>query len=212
MTAGQEAIWTITGADESSLRSSPHLEAVRARGEDVVILTDPVDEWVLQSVREFDGKPLRSVSQGRLDAGADSTGDDEEGPDPGELGPLIEKAKTVLGERVRNVRVSERLTSSASCLVDAADALPSNMERLLRAARPGGGGAAPRRILELNRDNPIVAAAAELARTRADDPELTRWIELLHDLASLAEGTVPDPAATVGRLQEVLARVARDGR
>lgn len=204
MAEGQEVIWFIAGNDECALRASPHLEAVRARGEDVLLMTDAVDEWVLQSVADFQGKQLRSVTQGRLEGDEDQ---DEEG-DAGDLAPLVAQAREVLGDRVKTVRLSTRLKDSASCLVDAAGGLSSNMERILRMARQTGAGGAQKRILELNPEHAIVKATNELVKSSPEDARVGQWIELLHDLAALAEGSVPDPAATAKRVQAVLTEVA----
>ncbi|MCA9698673.1 MAG: molecular chaperone HtpG, partial [Myxococcales bacterium] len=167
MPEAQKSIWYIAGPDETALRNSPHIEAVRARGEDVLLMSDAVDEWVLQSLSEYGGKPFRSVTQGELedegnddaDAGENEDDESEEKDDaeknkrePSPIDPLINLAKVVLGDRVRDVRASKRLTESPSCLVDAAGGLSRNMERILRMAQPGTKLGASPRILELNPD------------------------------------------------------------
>ncbi|MCA9681228.1 MAG: molecular chaperone HtpG [Myxococcales bacterium] len=223
MPEGQKSIWYIAGPDETALRNSPHIEAVRARGEDVLLMSDAVDEWVLQSLSEYGGKPFRSVTQGELedegnddaDAGENEDDESEEKDDaeknkrePSPIDPLINLAKVVLGDRVRDVRASKRLTESPSCLVDAAGGLSRNMERILRMAQPGTKLGASPRILELNPDHPFVKAASALSEKNKDDLRLPEWIEILHDLAALAEGAVPDPAGAAKRLQKVLNQVA----
>lgn len=221
MPAEQAAIWYIAGPDESALRNSPHLEAVRAKGQNVLLMTDAVDEWVLQSLSEYQGKQFRSVTQGDLDEPADKDDDsdeDDESKDdedaskdkrePSAIDPLLNTAKVVLGGRVREVRASKRLTESPSCLVDAAGGLSRNMERILRMAQPGTKLGASPRILELNPDHPFVLAANRLAEANKDDPRLPEWVEILHDLAALAEGSVPDPAGAAKRFQKVLNQVA----
>ena len=219
MPADQAAIWYIAGPDESALRNSPHLEAVRAKGQDVLLMTDAVDEWVLQSLSEYQSKPFRSVTQGDLDepADKDEDQDDEDKPDedkpedkrePSPIDPLLNIGKVVLGARVREVRASKRLTESPSCLVDAAGGLSRNMERILRMAQPGTKLGASPRILELNPGHPFVLAANRLAEANKDDPRLPEWLEILHDLAALAEGSVPDPAGAAKRFQKVLNQIA----
>ena len=220
----QTYIWYIAGLDESALRNSPHLEAIRARGEDVLLMTDAVDEWVLQSLAEYEGKSFRSITQGELEdeAKADDESKDENAEDKDEsedsdksedksspIDPLLNSAKVVLGERVRDVRASKRLTESPSCLVDAAGGMSRNMERILRMAQPGTKLSASPRILELNPDHPFVKAASKLSETNKDDPRLPEWVEILHDLAALAEGSVPDPAGAAKRFQRVLNQVAK---
>jgi molecular chaperone HtpG len=217
----QKYIWYVAGPNEAALRNSPHLEAVRAKGENVLLMSDPVDEWVLQSLAEYEGKSFRSVTQGELDESADDHDheDDEKDKDdepseakdkrePSPIDPLLNLAKVVLGDRVRDVRASKRLTESPSCLVDAAGGLSRNMERILRMAQPGTKLGASPRILELNPDHTFVKAASKLSETNKDDPQLPDWIEILHDLAALAEGTVPDPAGAAKRFVKVLNQVA----
>jgi molecular chaperone HtpG len=224
MPEDQKYIWTIAGPNEAALRSSPHLEGVRAKGQDVLLMSDPVDEWVLQSLAEYKGKAFRSVTQGELDDAADdesAESDDDESEDkaeddkadkdkrePSPIDPLINSAKVVLGARVRDVRASKRLTESPSCLVDAAGGLSRNMERILRMAQPGSAISASPRILELNPEHPFVKAASKLSEQNKDDPRLPEWVEILHDLAALAEGSVPDPAGAAKRFQKVLNQVA----
>ena len=220
MPAEQAAIWYIAGPNEAALRGSPHLEGVRAKGQDVLLMSDPVDEWVLQSLAEYKGKPFRSVTQAELDEPkSDDAREDDEDPDkaedkdkrePSPIDPLLNTAKVVLAGRVRDVRASKRLTESPSCLVDAAGALSKNMERILRMAQPGSPMTASPRILELNPEHPFVKAANRLTSQNKDDPRLPEWVEILHDLAALAEGSVPDPAGTARRFQKVLNQVAAE--
>lgn len=197
----QEAIYYIVGAPGADLSASPHLETCRSRGHDTLLMTDAIDEWVIQELKEYSGKPLRSVTQGELDASGES--------DSEAIAAAIEKTKSVLGDRVADVRASKRLTDSASCLVDPEGGLSRNMERVLRMAnqevpsRP--------RILELNPEHAFVVAVNELATTSPDDERLETWVELLYDQANLAEGVVHDPAGVVRRIQSVLKIVAEKG-
>ncbi len=215
MPEGQEAIYYITGESASALARSPHLEACRSRGFAVLLMTDAVDEWVVQDLREHEGKPLRSVTQGDLGLSTAPKADASEAkPESAEdasasLDALLRTAKQVLGERIKEVRASSRLTDSAACLVDEEGGLSRNMERILRmsnrevTARP--------RILELNPSHPFVKAADRLAAAAGDEgpgPQLSGWIELLYDQANLAEGNVPDPAGVVQRIQTLLDRAA----
>ncbi|MFO0637458.1 MAG: hypothetical protein U0168_31925 [Nannocystaceae bacterium] len=126
--------------------------------------------------------------------------------DEGTLAPLFARAKTVLGERVKDVRASRRLRESAACLVDDDAALGRNMERILRMA--GREITARPRILELNPEHAFVRATAARLSEQSDDAQASLWIQLLFDQASIAEGTVPDPAGMVQRIQQVLDRVA----
>ena len=199
----QEAIYYITGTPDEDLARSPHLEACRARGHAVLLMTDPVDEWVVMGLSTYRDKPLRDVTQGEWASpdGEDTEDGEQEAPSPG-LAALIARAQEVLGERVREVRVSKRLRESAACLVVGEGGLGRNMERILRAAnRPVPSSP---KILELNPEHRFVRAAARLAQEHPEDPRLSEWIELLHDQANLAQGCVPDPAGTVRRMQAVL--------
>ncbi len=209
MPEDQKAIYYVTGESAQALANSPHLEACRAKGYKVLLMTDPVDEWVLQDLAEHDGKPLRSVSQGELSLDGSEPSDDD--TDDGGIGALLAAAKAVLGDRVRDVRASKRLTDSAACLVDAAGGISSNMERILRAANRSVPTAP--RILELNPNHRFVRAAQAKAAEagEGDGSVVADWVELLHDQAHLAEGSVPDPAAMVKRMQAVLDRVAGVG-
>ena len=202
MKGGQDAIYYITGESAEALQASPHLEAVRARGYAVLLMTDAVDEWVVQELQTFADKPLRSVTQGDLDLGQ---GEQEGEEAPAEMSALVEKAKAVLGTRIKDVRSSKRLTDSASCLVDAEGALGRNMARILKMA--GRDVAMRPRILELNPGHTFVKAAARLANENPEAADLATWIELLHDQAHLAEGEVPDPAGMVKRIQSMLDRL-----
>jgi molecular chaperone HtpG len=164
-------------------------------------MTDPVDEWVVQDLREYGGKPLRSVSQGDLDLGGPS-GE----PASDALAALVERAKAVLGDRVKDVRPSRRLVESAACLVDDAGGLGRNMERLLRMS---GRELQPLpRILELNPGHAFVKALDERVRATPEDADIPLLVELLLDQAHLADGDVPTPAATVKRIQALLDKLA----
>ena len=204
----QPAIYYITGEHAGDLSRSPHLEACRAKGWPVLLMTDAVDEWVVQDLQEYDGKPLRSVTQGELEPVPSSEGDTESGGEAegGPLSALRTKAKAILEGRIKEVRASKRLHASAACLVDAEGGLPRNMERILRMT--GGKVPTTPRILELNPEHRFVVAAEALAESGADDGKLAAWVELLLDQAHLAEGAVPDPAGVVQRIQAVLDTVA----
>lgn len=209
MPEGQQAIYYITGRSQEELRGSPHLEALRDRGYAVIMMTDAVDEWVVQDLAEFDGKKLISVTAGDLELDGsgddDNKKDDEKKDDDGlsvELAPLLERATELLAGRVSSVKVSRRLTSSASCLVDDAGGMGRNMERILQAA--GREVSSRPRVLELNGEHTFVKAACALVQSGEDAARADAYIELLHDQAHLSEGEVPDPKGTVARIQSML--------
>jgi molecular chaperone HtpG len=222
MPAGQDAIYYVTGDNAEALAKSPHLEACRARRYPVLLMTDAVDEWVVQDLAEYAGKPLRSVTQGDLRFDGEETTTKTDGGDTGDKTPanegskptethgiaaLVGRATTQLREHVKEVRASTRLTESASCLVDAEGGLGRNMERILRMAGRDIGSRP--RILEVNPNHPFVIAANRIAEQQPDDPRVDDFIALLHDQAHLAEGSVPDPAGMVKRIQSVLDKVAQ---
>jgi len=214
MPEGQPAIYYITGESAEALTHSPHLEACQARGWPVLLMSDAVDEWVVQGLTEFDDKPLKSVSQGELeldgDKGDDAKSDDDKSDDKAdepaeddpELAPLLVAARKILGDRVKDVRGSKRLTSSTSCLVDEDGGLSRNMERILRMANRDVPTRT--RILEVNPGHQFVKAAVAVAQENPDDARLTTWVELLLDQANLSEGEVVDGPGMVRRIQAVL--------
>lgn len=198
MPADQPAIYYITGETLAAVARSPHLEACRAKGYQVLFMTDPIDEWVVQDLSTFKDKPLRSVTQGDLDIPKE----DDKPVDPESIASAIGKSKELLHDKVKDVRVSKRLRESAACLVDDEGGLSRNMERILKMARQSV--AARPRILELNPDHPFVQAVDRLAREAPGDERLGTYVELLYDQASLAEGQVPDPGGMLKRLNSVL--------
>lgn len=202
MPEGQQAIYYITGEDVADLAESPHLEACKARGYAVLLMTDAVDEWVVQDLDEYAGKKLVNVTKGELELPA-KTDDDA---DSSAIAALCERAKQVLGDRIKEARASKRLTESSACLVDDEAGIGRNMERILRMA--GRELPVKPRILELNGAHPFVRAAQQVAVERPDDPKLALWIELLFDQAGLAEGTLADPSGTVRRIQRLLDNAA----
>jgi molecular chaperone HtpG len=204
MKEGQEKIYFVTADSYSAAKSSPHLEIFNKKGIEVLLLHDRIDEWVATHLHEFDGKPLQSVTKGDLDLGelADKEESEKEKQAETELKDLIERMQKSLDEKVKQVRVSHRLTSSPACLVaDSAD-MGGNMERILKEA--GHDVGATRKILEINPDHPLVSRLnKESAGERFDD-----WSNILFDQALLAEGgQLADPAGFVRRLNELLLEI-----
>jgi molecular chaperone HtpG len=201
MPEGQKDIYYITGGSRRAVEQSPHLEAFKKRGFDVLFLVDPIDEWFVRSVTEFEKKPLRSVTHGDLDLGAEP-----DAPKPDTVESAVKAVKEALGAKVKDVRVSKRLTDSASCLVAAEGDPGANMERILRMVDQD----APerKRILELNASHPIVKNLSALAGKDPNDGRVKTWSELLYDQALLAEGVVEDPATLVKRIQDLLTQVS----
>jgi molecular chaperone HtpG len=203
MPEAQKDIYFVTGVGRRAVEQSPHLEAFRKRGFDVLFLIDPVDEWVVKSLVNYDKKRLQSVAHGDIDLGeAPEQKQDEE-----ESAAAVEAVKLALGDKVKDVRASKRLTDSASVLV-AADGDPgANFERIMRMVDQGAGPET-KRILELNPAHPIVKNLSALAKKDAASPKIAEWSELLLDQALLAEGVVQDPAKLVKRIQDLLTQVS----
>ena len=197
----QEKIYYVTAETFSAAKSSPHLEIFRKKGVEVLLLHERVDEWVVGHLTEFEGKPLQSVAKGRLELG--KLEDEEERKaqeqDAGEFKDLIERIKTALGERVKDVRVTHRLTESPACLVADQHDLGANLQRILRSV----GQKAPdwKPILEINPRHPLVRRMkADPAGARLDDMS-----HILFDQSLLAEGgQIEDPAGFVMRLNQLM--------
>ncbi|KVW99037.1 molecular chaperone HtpG [Thiobacillus denitrificans] len=202
MKEGQEAIYTITADSFAAAQHSPHLEIFRKKGIEVLLLSDRVDEWLSGNLNEFDGKPLKSVAKGGLDLGALEDEAEKTAQKEAEdaMKPLVERIKTTLGERVKDVRVTHRLTDSPACLVTGEGDMSANLERLLKAA----GQAAPtvKPTLEINPSHALVTRL----NSESDDARFADWANLLFEQALLAEGgQLDDPASFVRRLNGLLA-------
>ncbi|MBO7940250.1 molecular chaperone HtpG [Streptomyces sp. S9] len=191
MKDGQEDIYYLTGETRESIENSPHMEAFRAKGIEVLLLTDPVDEVWVDVVGAFDGKRLRSVAKGEVDLGTeDDTQADEEREKQGEeYADLLGWMKEQLGADVKEVRLSSRLTVSPACIVSDANDLTPALENMYRAM--GQDVPAAQRILELNPGHLLVKGLNQAYREREDRTGLAETAELLHGLAVLAEGGRP---------------------
>ncbi len=200
MKDGQEKIYYITADSFAAAKNSPHLEIFRKKGIEVLLLSDRVDEWVGSNLTEFDGKPLVSVAKGDLDLGklADEDKKEQE-KEAGEHKDLVEKIGKSLGDQVKQVRVTFRLTSSPACLVADEHGMSANLERMLKAAGQKVPGSKP--ILEINPHHPLV----QRLKNEADEARFGDWSHILFDQALLAEGgQLDDPASFVKRLNELL--------
>ncbi|MEE2852473.1 MAG: molecular chaperone HtpG [Actinomycetota bacterium] len=206
MKEGQTQIFYATGESRQQILKSPHLEAFKAKGYEVLLLTDPVDEVWVGSVTEFDGKPLQSIAKGEVDLSAE--GDESEAEreeQQKEFADLLTWLKETLTDHVKEVRLSNRLTDSPACLITDAFGITPALARMYRAS----GQAVPvgKRILELNPNHPLVTGLRQAHQDRGDDPSVAETAELLYGTALLAEGgALDDPA----RFAEILAgRLAR---
>ncbi|HQU78936.1 MAG TPA: molecular chaperone HtpG [Azonexus sp.] len=199
MKEGQEKIYFVTADTFNAAKNSPHLEIFRKKGIEVLLLSDRVDEWVVGHLTEFDGKHLQSVAKGGLDLGKleDEAEKQEAEKAADEYKELIDKVKTSLGDKVKDVRVTYRLTDSPSCLVSDEHDPSGNLARLMKAAGQPMPSTKP--ILEINPQHPAVMRL-KYEETRFDD-----WAALLFEQATLAEGgQLDDPAGFVKRINDLM--------
>jgi molecular chaperone HtpG len=203
MKDGQEAIYYITADSFAAAQHSPHLEIFRKKGIEVLLLSDRVDEWMLGGLTEFDGKKLQSIAKGDLDLGKLEDEAEKEAKKQVEdaAKDLIEKVKATLGEQVKEVRVTHRLTDSPACLVAGQNDLSGNLERMLKAAGQKTPESKP--TLEINPTHGLV----ERLKAEKDDAKFNDLTHLLFDQALLAEGgQLNDPASFVKRMNSLLIR------
>jgi molecular chaperone HtpG len=208
MKDGQEQIFYATGQSREQLLKSPHLEAFKAKGYEVLLLTDPVDEIWVGSVTEFDGKPLQSVAKGEVDLDSEdekAAHEAERQEQERDFAELLTWLKETLSDHVKEVRLSARLTASPACLITDTFGITPALARMYRAS----GQVVPvgKRILELNPKHSLVTGLQQAHKNRGDDSSLVETAELLYGTALLAEGGVPeDPAKFAGLLADRLAR------
>ncbi|MEU5754175.1 molecular chaperone HtpG [Streptomyces sp. NPDC047829] len=207
MKDGQSDIYFMTGESRQAIEDSPHMEAFRAKGVEVLLLTDAVDEVWVDAVAEFEGKQLRSVAKGEVDLGGaeDEKSDAEKNQQSEEYAGLLGWMSEHLGEDVKEVRLSSRLTVSPACVVSDANELTPALENMYRAM----GQEVPhaKRILELNPEHQLVKSLNRAYTEQEDRTELTETADLLHALAVLAEGGRPkEPARFVKLVADRLER------
>ncbi|MBU0621154.1 MAG: molecular chaperone HtpG [Gammaproteobacteria bacterium] len=205
MKDGQEKIYYVTAETFNAAKNSPHLEVFRKKGIEVLLFSERVDEWMLSYLTEFDGKQLVSVAKGGLDLGkledeADKKAQEKEAD---EFKPLTEKIKTSLGDKVKEVRVTHRLTDSPACLVADEHDPSGNLARMLKAAGQKAPNSQP--ILEINPQHPM------LLRLKSEEKRFDDWAAVLFDQALLAEGgQLDDPAAFVKRMNQLMLQMGGD--
>ncbi|MDH5765896.1 MAG: molecular chaperone HtpG, partial [Gammaproteobacteria bacterium] len=201
MKEGQEKIYFITAESFAAAKNSPHLEVFRRKGLEVLLLSDRVDEWLVEHLTEFDGKKLQSVARGDLDLGEIEDEEDKEAQKKaeGDFKDIIEKIKDCLKDKAKDVRLTHRLTDSPACLVLDQQDMGMQMQQILKAAGQNVPTTQP--ILELNPDHLLVTQLKDMA----DQDQLSDWSHLLFDQALLAEGgQLDDPAAFVKRMNTML--------
>ena len=201
MKEGQDKIYYITADSYIAAKNSPHLEIFKKKDIEVVLLHDRVDEWLVNSLTEFEGKSLQSVAKGDLDLGDLDSSDDkeEQKKTEEEAQSVIEQIKTVLGDKVENVRVSHRLTDSASCIVLSEQDMALYMQQLMKQA--GHEMPTTKPSLEVNPTHPLL----QRMTAETDDDRFAEWTSILFDQAVLAEGgQLEDPTGFVRRLNQLM--------
>lgn len=198
----QEAIYYITADTFAAAQHSPHLEIFRKKGIEVLLMSDKVDEWLLGSLTEFEGKKLQSIAKGDLDLGKlqDESEKEAQKKIEEEAKSLVERIKSTLGDAVKEVRVTHRLTDSPACLVAGEHDVSGNLSRILKAAGQKAPESKP--ILEINPSHRLV----ERLKAEADDAKFSDYAHVLFDQALLAEGgQLDDPASFVKRMNSLIA-------
>ncbi|MGC6247942.1 molecular chaperone HtpG [Bisgaard Taxon 45] len=203
MKEGQKAIYYITADTYVAAKNSPHLELFNKKGIEVLLLSDRIDEWMLSYLTEFDGKPLQTISKADLDLGdlADKEEDSQKAQDE-QYTSFVERVKTLLGERVKEVRLTHRLTDTPAIVSTGDDQMTTQMAKLFAAA----GQAMPevKYTFELNPEHALVQKVAEVA----DEQQFAEWIELLLEQAMLAErGSLENPVAFIKRMNSLLGKL-----
>ena len=211
--SGQKEIWYVTAPTREAAKVNPHLERFRRKGVEVLYLLEAVDEFALESLMEYKGHPFKSVEQAAADAL-------DELPDTGETEPkaeplsdddkaaferLVDKIRAILGDQIKEVRVSDRLSGSPACLASP-DGVSSSMEKLMRVMQKSDG--IPRKILELNPDHPLMRALLRIHKTNPDDPLLTDIVNNLYDNTLLLDGYLNDPYSMADRSLKLLNEAA----
>ncbi|MBP9712473.1 MAG: molecular chaperone HtpG [Sterolibacterium sp.] len=199
MKEGQDKIYYVTAETFNAAKNSPHLEVFRKKGIEVLLLTERVDEWVVGNLPEFDGKQLVSVARGGLDLGTleDEAEKQEQAKEADEFKEFTDKIAQSLGERVKEVRITHRLTESPACLVADAHDIGGNLARMLKAAGQQAPDAKP--ILEINPKHAVVQ------RLKYEEKRFDDWTAVLFDQALLAEGgQLDDPAGFVRRINQLM--------
>lgn len=198
MAIGQDTVWFITADSYTAAVGSPQLEAFKAKGIEVLLMSDRIDEWMLNSLTDYQGKKLRNVAKGELPLDEADKKQQEEASKAAE--PLVQKLKALLGDRVGDVRVSARLTDSPSCLALSDHEMAPHLARLLREA--GHDVPAARPTLEVNPQHPLL----KRVEAESDAGKSADLANLLLDQAEIAAGAqLPDPAAFVQRLNRLIA-------
>lgn len=208
MREGQKYIYYISGENRAIVEKSPHLEVFREKSIEVLYMLDPIDEWIVPNIYNFEGKELRSITKGDVDLG-DLGKDEKKEKDKVESAfkKLTERIKNILSDSVKEVRVTTRLKESPCCLVADEHDMGAHMEKMMKAMGQDYAPAKP--IFEINGSHPIFANLNALYEKDAKSPLLEEWVKLLFDQALIAEGQmVKDPLAYSKRVNDLLVKVS----
>lgn len=209
MKQDQSKIYYVTADTFKAAQNSPHLEIFRKKGIEVLLLSDRVDEWLVSHLTEFEGKSLQSVAKGDLDLGnlkdtEDKAKKSKSKKEKNEFESVLKQMKTVLGEKIKEVRLTDRLTDSPACLVSDENEMSIHLQNMLKAA--GQDFPANKPIVEINPDHQLV----QKLKSEADEERFAEWTHVLFDQAQLAQGTpLEDPATFVKRLNKLLLELAK---
>jgi molecular chaperone HtpG len=202
MPADQKAIWYLIGENRAMLEHSPYLETFRARGQDVLLLTDSIDEFTLPNLGKYKDKELKAVNRDEVEESKEDAAKKTEVQE--KFKALFDDLKTKLPE-VSDIRLSSRLKESAACLVAGEGEMTAHMERLMRQFGREKDLEPSRRILELNGEHPAVLALQQLHEKDAHNPRIENYARLLYDQAVIAEGSkINDPTAFARRINDLL--------
>jgi molecular chaperone HtpG len=204
---GQRDIYYLSGSSYDAVSASPHLEALTSRGIEVLLLTDPIDEWFVMDYPKHGEANLKSIAKGDLDlSGVGQEPEKKQNEDeiaPEKIAPLLEIFRRKCGESLKDVKISKRLVDSPCCLVADEFGLSAHMERMMKATNKEFTGT--KRILEVNPSHPIIRSLVNKAESNPADQTLEEWVEVLYDTALLAEGSpVRNPGAFARKLTKML--------
>jgi molecular chaperone HtpG len=208
MPEGQDKIYYVVADSFEAAKNSPHLEVFRKKGIEVLLMCDRIDEWLVSHLTEFDGKQLQSVTRGGLDLG---DMDDEETKQAQEklaqeFDSVVGRIKTSLGGKVKDVRISQRLTDSPACIVSDEQDMSSQMQKLMQSVGQEVPESLP--IFEINAEHALILHVAD----EQDDDMFKQWSEVLFEQAMLAErGSLKDPASFVGRMNKLMLTLTKQG-
>lgn len=210
MPDNQKEIYFLTGDSRQAVEKSPLLENFKKHGIEVLFMTDPIDEWVVQSMNSYKDKPVKSVEKAELDLGEEAEKEEKEHKEEAEkeMGQLLSFLKTELEDQVKEVRISTRLTDSACCLVADEMAPGVHMEKILKAFQ--SDVPPTKRILEVNPDHPLLQSMNELVKDSKNEPKLKEYAGLLYDQALLTAGVqIDDPVVFAQRVSNLMATEGR---